>query len=153
WRRRSRSLRRRLRRPSTRAARTGSPRASPPRRPESLAELLGEQGEREEPPGEVNVAGEVQRRLPRRATVADAQHELVDAVPALPAALGGVEIGGERPDGGVVDVELAVRVAAGRDEEERTPASAVQVRLVDLDRLARDVGKYGQRVTELARVD
>ena len=45
----------------------------------------------------------------------------------LHAALVGIEVGGERLDRAVVDGELAVRVAAGRDEQQRAAPGAVQV--------------------------
>jgi xanthine dehydrogenase accessory factor len=64
-----------------------------------------------------------------------------------------VQVRGEGLDSAVVDVELAVRIAAGREEQERTPARAVERVRVELDATTRDVGEHGQRIPELAPVD
>ena len=45
-----------------------------------------------------------------------------------------------------------MRVAARRDEQQRAPARAVQLVVVDLDGLAREVREHRQRIAELARV-
>ena len=55
--------------------------------------------------------------------------------------------------GPVIDVELPVRIAASGDKQQRTTARTVQLGLVELDRLSREVREYRQRVAQLARVD
>jgi len=63
-----------------------------------------------------------------------------------------VQVGGDRLHGAGVDVELAVRISAGGDEQQRPAARTVQLGFVDLHRLAREVREHRQRVTELARI-
>ena len=46
-----------------------------------------------------------------------------------------------------------MRIASGRDEQQRAAARAVQLLVVELDRLSGDVGEHRQRVAELAGVD
>ncbi len=46
-----------------------------------------------------------------------------------------------------------MRIPAGGDEQERPPPRAVELFLVELDRLPGDVGEHRQRVAELACVD
>ena len=46
-----------------------------------------------------------------------------------------------------------MRVSSCRDEQECAPQRAVQFRLVDVDRLARQVREHRQRIAELAAVD
>ena len=121
--------------------------------PASFAELLGEQREREQAPREIDVAGEEERRLARDRQIANAQDERVDRARELVAPLLRVQVRGDRLHGAVVDVELAVRVAPGRDEQQRAAPRAVQLGLVELHRLSREVGEHRQRVAELARVD
>ena len=118
-----------------------------------LAELLREQGERVQPPGEVEVAGQDEHRLPDMRQVARPQRERVEAGGEPVAALLAPEVGGERLDGPVVDAELTVRIAAGREQEERPPARLVQLLAGEADLVARDVGEDGVRVPELASLE
>jgi hypothetical protein len=46
-----------------------------------------------------------------------------------------------------------VRIAAGRDQQQGAPARPIQLGVVDLNRLPREVREHRQRITELARVD
>ena len=46
-----------------------------------------------------------------------------------------VEVGGDRGDGAVVELELAARVAAGREQELRPPQRRALLLLVELDAL------------------
>ena len=64
-----------------------------------------------------------------------------------------VEIGGERLHGAIVDAQLAVRVAPGREQQQRAPSRCAQ--LLDIERhpLAGQVREHRQRVAELAGVD
>ena len=64
-----------------------------------------------------------------------------------------VEVGRERLDRAVVDLELAVRVAARRDEQQRAAPRAVQLVVVDLDRLPAMYASTGSGIAELAGVD
>ena len=74
-------------------------------------------------------------------------------MPKLGAPLVGVEVSRQRLDGTVVDLQLAMRVATGRDEQQRTAAGAVQLVFGKIDRLPRQVGEHRQRIAELAGVD
>ena len=64
-----------------------------------------------------------------------------------------VQVCGDCFHGAVVDVEIAVRVPAGCDEQERPAPRTVQLGLVERHRLAREVGEHRQRVAELPGVD
>ena len=79
--------------------------------------------------------------------------ELVDPRCELRLPLVGVQIGRERLDGPVVDAELAVRIAARREQEHRAAPRLVQLAFGQLDPLPGEVGEDGQRVAELAAVD
>src|SRR5438093_13618998 len=85
--------------------------------PKSFAELFGEQRERVEPPGEVDVAGEKDGCLPHSRQVASEQDELVDrASERLPTALA-EEVDCDRLDSTIVDPELAPVIAARSEEQ------------------------------------
>src|SRR6185437_13059544 len=90
---------RRRRRCATRAE---SPPASPRRPPGSPAELLGEQAERVQPPGELDVARQEQRRLPQPRQLAHAQDDPVEPVAEGGPPLVGEEVGCERLDRTIV---------------------------------------------------
>jgi hypothetical protein len=68
-------------------------------------------------------AGEAVRRRP----------EVLERPAQLVPALRRVELAGERADGAPVGVELAERVAAGREQEERTALRGVHLRRVESD--------------------
>ena len=93
----------------------------------SAAELVREQPERVEPPGEIRVARQEERSLAHPRQVARARDEGVDARRQRPAAVVGVKICRERPDGAVVNGELAARIAAGCEEEQRPAPGLVQL--------------------------
>ena len=46
-----------------------------------------------------------------------------------------------------------MRIASGRDEQQRAAPGAVQLLLVELDRLPGDVREHRQRIAQLAGVD
>ena len=69
------------------------------------------------------------------------------------AALLGEEVDGDRLHCAVVDAELAVRVAAGCEEEQGAAPRLVQLAFGDLDAASRDVGGDRERVAELAGLD
>ena len=64
-----------------------------------------------------------------------------------------MQVGGERLHRAVVHAELAVRIAAGRDEQQRTAARPVELVLVERNRLPREVREHRQRIAEIARLD
>ena len=119
----------------------------------SFGKLLREQPETEEAPRQVDVGREEQGGLACGRELADAEDERVDAPAELRAPVVRIEIGGERLDGPVVHLEVAVRVSPGCDEQERTASRAVQLRLVDLDGLPGDVREHRQRIAQLPGVD
>src|SRR5215218_8393630 len=116
-----------------------------------LAEILGDEAEREQAPGEVDVAREEQHRLAHAGQLARTQGELVDRAPELRAPVIRVELDREPLDRDVVDRRLALGVAARGLDGDRTALRPVQLRVVDLDVPARDVREHRQRVAELAR--
>ena len=109
--------------------------------------------ERAQPPRVVDVAREKPGRLAGDRQVADEEDECVDRTCELVAPLPCVQVGGDRLHGTVVDVELAVRIAAGRDQQQRTTARAVQLGLVELHRLPGEVCEHRPRIAELTCVD
>src|SRR4029077_8102401 len=66
-----------------------------------LAQFSGEQAERVEPPGEVEVGREHEDRVLRPREIAGKEGELVESRRELRAALVGVELDGEGLDGAV----------------------------------------------------
>src|SRR5207249_3431646 len=117
------------------------------------AELLREQRERVEPPREVRVADERDHRLTHVRQVSRAQDELVETCDEMPAPVLAPEVDGERLDRTVVDAELAMRVAPGREKEERPPPRLVQLLLGDVDLAAGRVGEDGVRIPELPALE
>src|SRR5262245_41965878 len=125
----------------------------PPRDPSNGllgAELAGEQREGEEPPGEVDVRRQEDDGVARARQVTCAQREVVDRGGELRPPRLREEILGERLHRAVVDARLAVGIAAGRDEQQRAAQGLAELLLRQVDALAREVGEYRQRVTELA---
>src|SRR5262249_29937267 len=78
-----------------------------------VAELLREDREGVEPPGEVEIAREVDHRLADERQVPRLESERVEAACELLAPRVAPEVRCERLDRAVVDAELPVRVAAG----------------------------------------
>jgi hypothetical protein len=119
----------------------------------SLGELFGQQTEREETPGEIDVSREKQRRLSRAVQLPYSHDERVHAASELLTPLVGVEVGGERLDRAIVHLELAAKIAASRDQEERPASRAVQLGVIELNGLAGHVGEHRQGIAELARIE
>ena len=119
------------RRDPSAGGRDPSDRVTRPRR-----ELLGEQAEREEAPREVDVGRQEEQRLARVAKSRAASTSASIAAASCAPALLVVEVDGERLHGAVVDVELAVRVAACGEQEQRAAEGLVQLRLGQLDALS-----------------
>ena len=129
------------------------PARRPPARRASSAELLGEERHREQPPGEVDVRDEEERRLAADGQVADAQDERVETARELSAAVAVVEIGGKRLDGAVVDLRRSrcgspPAATSRTDRRRRRSARLRRIRLP-----AREIGEHRQRIAKLARVD
>jgi hypothetical protein len=124
-------------------------------RPESLVrgKLLRDQREREEPPREVEVGRKAEDDLAHPRQLARPESQLVQSRREAGAALLGPELGSERFDGAVVDLELAVWVTAGREQEQRAAAGVVQLAGGELERLAGEVGQDGFRVPELSSLE
>ena len=114
-----------------------------------IGELLGEQAECVQAPGELDVPGQEQRRLAQMLELTHAQDERVDLRAERAPPLVGVQIGRERPDGPVVYTELAPRIAPGGGEEQGAAAGAVQLVRLELDALPGEVGEHRERVAEL----
>jgi hypothetical protein len=119
----------------------------------AFSELLREQRECEQPPGELDVRSEEERALARERQVPHPRHERVEAARQLLAPLLAVEIGRERLHRPVVHLELAPHVSPGCDKQQRTPPGRVQLGLVDRDGLPGEVREHRQRVTERSGVD
>ncbi len=117
------------------------------------ASSLRKESECEEPPGELDVPGEKHRGVTGSRKVAHAEHQCVDRARELRPALLGVEVCRDGLHGAVIDVELAMRIAARRDQQQRSAARTVQLLVIQLDSLAGQVGEHGERIAELACVD
>src|SRR5439155_24861540 len=91
-----------------------------------VAELLREQGERVQAPGQVEVAGEREHRLPHPGPVSRAQRERVEAGGETPAPRVAPKVIRARLHGAVLHAELPGQDPAGRDQEQRRPARPVQ---------------------------
>src|SRR5262249_28424369 len=83
----------------------------------SLAQFLGQETKRVEPPGKVEVCCEEEHGVPRSREVAREEGKLVEPRGELRAAFVAVQLDGERLHSPVVDAELAVRVATRGEEE------------------------------------
>jgi len=53
-----------------------------------------------------------------------------------------VQVGCDRLHRAIVHVELTMRVAPGRDEQQRAPPGAVQLSLVELHRPSREIREH-----------
>ena len=89
--------------------------------------LLRDQREREEPPGEVEVGGKNKDDLAHPRKLPGAKSQLVQSRSELGATGLGPELGSERFDSTVVDLELAVWITAGRQQKQRAAAGVVQL--------------------------
>src|SRR5437868_1132685 len=89
-----------------------------PNAAETSCKLVGEQRDRIETPGEVDVGGEVESRLADAREVAHLEDQLVEPPPERAPPLIGVELSRQRFHRAVVHPELARRVAAGREQEQ-----------------------------------
>ena len=107
----------------------------------SLPELLREQAEREEAPGEVEVAREEEHGSRPREVAGERGRARRAPRRALPPLLA-VEVDRERLDRAVVDPELAVRIAARGEQQQRPAAGLVQLALRELDS-AGEIGEDG----------
>lgn len=115
-------------------------------RGELLGELLGEQGDCEPAPGEVR------RREERVEGGRDVDESC--RVVAEPGKRGGelcarfraVELGGQRAHRAAVELELAMRIAARREQEEGTPPRRVQLVRVERDDARRQKGERRERL-------
>ncbi len=117
-----------------------------PAGPLFLGELVGEERESEDPPGEIRL-GEKEF-----CTCGDRRQTVVleggESGGERPAALGRVELGGEPGDRDRIEIEVAVRVAPGRKGQEGAPARRLQPGLVERHGGDR---KPGERHEELGR--
>lgn len=118
-----------------------------------LRPFLREQRERVQPPGEIDLRGEEQRCLPDTWKLAGTDDERVDSGCELRAASIRVQVDGERLHGTIVDLEPAMRIASGGEEQERAPPRLVQLPLRKVDSLAGEIGDDRQRVAELPRLE
>jgi hypothetical protein len=92
-------------------------------------EIVGEQGEAEAAPGELRLVAERCERLGDGGEAFGVEPR--QATGERGAAFLGIQLSREALGGHGVEVELAVRVAAGREYEERPAASGVQLVVVD----------------------
>src|SRR5262249_28300916 len=104
-----------------------------------VAELLCEDREGVETPRQVEVACEIDHRLAYERQVPRLEGERVEAACQLLAPLFAQEVGRERLDRAVVDAELPVRVAAGRNDQHCAPPRLVQMGVGDVDRSTGEV--------------
>src|SRR5439155_14302058 len=119
----------------------------------SGVELLCEQRESVQPPREIDVAGEKQRRVAHAREVAGEHHQLVDRAAELPPALLAEEVDGDRLDRPVVDPKLAPRISPRGQEQDGPAARFVQLGRRYLDLLTGKEGEHRQRIAELARLE
>lgn len=119
----------------------------------SVGELLGHKREREEPPGEVEVGRKAKDDLAHAGELPRAERQLVEPCRQPGAALLGPKVGCQSLYGAVVDVELAVRIPARRQQEQRAPARLVQLGGGELERLSGEVGQDDLRVPELSPLE
>src|SRR5579862_7192542 len=119
----------------------------------ALAELVGEERERVQAPGEVRLAGQVHRSLPESRQLAHPKNERVElAAKRLPAVVA-VELHRERLHRTVVDTQLAARVTARREQQQRAAPRRPELALLHQYGLPGEIGEHGQRVAELAGLE
>src|SRR5690348_7342873 len=99
-----------------------------------VGELVGQQGQSQRSPGRLRIGAERLHGLgdSRQAARVECGERRVELLPPLRR----VELGGEPLGGDGVRLEVAVRVAAGRQHEHRPAAGRVQLLLVEADVVA-----------------
>jgi len=122
-------------------------------RPGSLTQLLGEESEGIQTPGQIKICREEEHRIPRAGEIARQHGELVDPGRQPRAALLGEKVDREGPHRAVVDPELAVRVAAGCEEEQGSAPPLVELPLGNLQFAPGDVRGDREGVAELPSLD
>ena len=94
---------------------------------------MGEYGTSKRLPGEVAIGEEPGERALDERQTRRGPAQSSEAFGELPAAGGDVEVSGKRRDRAAVQLELAVRVATGGEEQQRPAERGIQLGLGQLD--------------------
>lgn len=111
-----------------------------------VAELLGEQRAREGAPGERRIRRQLGQHGPHEDEVVGRAMKAFESPRELSAAVVGVEIGRERRHAAVLERKLAVRIAAGRHDQERAASCRRELVLVEADVPPGDVRQRRERL-------
>lgn len=116
-----------------------------PSGPSLVCDLLGEQSERKQAPGELGVRAQEVERVRHAGQTVSLASEPVEGGGELGARAWRVQVGGQRADSWAIGLQRAMRVSTGREHEESAPPAGAQGLRVELHLLGRDEREPGEQ--------